>query len=129
MATWYLGTSLPELAAGLSGRLPRGRFGPYLEHGLAALARPGAGTTGAIVALGLGVMVVLSMWLVESRLGNYLRTALPPDAPSVFLVDVQPDQWDGVRDTMEAGKPVAAICHDTSARASRHPHRDRRGHP
>jgi putative ABC transport system permease protein len=90
------------LAAGLSSRLPRGKFGPYLEHGLAALSRPGAGTTGAIVALGMGVMVVLSMWLIESRLGHYLRTALPKDAPSVFLVDVQPQQWDGVRSTMES---------------------------
>lgn len=91
-----------RFAAGLSSRLPRGKWGPYLEHGLAALSRPGAGTTGAIVALGMGVMVVLSMWLIESRLGNYLRTALPEDAPSVFLVDVQPQQWDGVRTTMEA---------------------------
>ncbi len=97
-----------RLAASLSGRLPRGRFGPYLEHGLAALSRPGAGTTGAIVALGLGVMVVVSMWLIESRLGRALRTALPEDAPSVFLVDVQPDQWDGVRSAI-AGNGAQSV--------------------
>jgi len=85
----------------LSGRLPRGRFGPYVEHGLAALARPGAGTTGAIVALGLGVMVVVAMVLIEGQLDEALRTALPEEAPSVFLVDVQPDQWDGVRDALD----------------------------
>ena len=90
-----------RLATSLSARVPRGRLGPYLEHGLAALARPGAGTTGAVVALGLGVMVVVSMLLIESRLEESLREALPEDAPSVFLVDVQPDQWDGVRATME----------------------------
>ncbi|MFT5291447.1 MAG: putative ABC transport system permease protein, partial [Planctomycetota bacterium] len=92
-----------KLAASLSGRLPRGKFGPYVEHGLAALSRPGSGSTGAIVALGLGVMVVVSMWLIETRLGHALRTALPENAPSVFLVDVQPDQWEGVRETMIAG--------------------------
>ncbi|MEM7310988.1 MAG: FtsX-like permease family protein [Planctomycetota bacterium] len=85
----------------LSGSLPRGAFGPYVEHGLAALARPGAGTVGAIVALGLGVMVVVSMLLIEQRLEEALRTALPEAAPSVFLVDVQPDQWDGVRTSLE----------------------------
>jgi putative ABC transport system permease protein len=87
--------------SGLSARLPRGRLGPVLEHGLAALARPGAGTSGAVVALGLGVMVVVTMILVESRLGRALREALPADAPSVFLVDVQPDQWEGVRGELE----------------------------
>ncbi len=90
-----------RLASVASARLPRGRFGPYVEHGLAALSRPGSGTTGAIVALGLGVLVVVSMWLIESRLGRALRTALPEDAPSVFLVDVQPEQWDGVRAALD----------------------------
>ena len=88
-------------ATALSRRVPRGRLGPYLEHGLAALARPGAGTVGAIVALGLGVMVVLAMLLIERRLDEALRTALPSDAPSLFLVDVQPDQWSGVLSTLE----------------------------
>jgi putative ABC transport system permease protein len=90
-----------RLATALARRAPRGRLGPYLEHGLSALARPDSGTTGAIVALGLGVMVVAGMLLIERRLGEALRTALPEDAPSVFLVDVQPDQWDDVRATIE----------------------------
>lgn len=89
-----------RLTSFLASRLPRGRLGPYLENGFAALSRPGSGTTVAIVALGLGVLVVVSMWLIESQLGRALRTGLPADAPSVFLVDVQPDQWDGVHDVM-----------------------------
>lgn len=98
-ALLYAGARLASLA---SSRLPRGYFGPYFEHGLAALSRPGAGTTGAIVALGIGVMVVVSMWLIESRLSHALRSALPEDAPSIFLADIQPEQWDGVRATLEA---------------------------
>ncbi|MEE8469278.1 MAG: FtsX-like permease family protein [Planctomycetota bacterium] len=80
-----------------AGRLPRSGLSPYLKHGLAALARPNAGTTGAIVALGVGVMVVVGMALVEGRLTDELRDMLPEDAPSLFLVDVQFDQWDDVR--------------------------------
>ncbi|HEX5760979.1 MAG TPA: FtsX-like permease family protein, partial [Thermoanaerobaculia bacterium] len=81
-------------------RLPRGRGGLAVRHGLAALGRPGAATVGAIVALGLGVVVVLGMWLVERRLGEELAADLPAGAPSAFLVDVQPDQWPGVREIL-----------------------------
>ncbi|HVG08670.1 MAG TPA: FtsX-like permease family protein [Thermoanaerobaculia bacterium] len=83
-------------------RLPReslpGRI--WMRHGLAALARPGAGTVSAIVALGLGVLVVLGMSLVERRLSSQLATAIPPDAPSAFLIDIQPGQWAGVHDIL-----------------------------
>ena len=76
-------------------RLPR--FSSVaLRHGLGALARPGAATLGAIVALGLGVLTVLSMSLVERRLSRELGRELPVNAPTAFLVDVQPDQWPGV---------------------------------
>lgn len=80
----------------LAARVPRTGLDPYLRHGIAALARPGVGVIGATVALGLGVLVVVSMVLIDERLATRLRGALPADAPSVFLVDVQPDQWDGV---------------------------------
>jgi putative ABC transport system permease protein len=81
----------------LAASLPRARLDPYLRHGVAALARPGAGITGAVVALGLGVLVVTAMALVQTRLAERLRGALPAGAPTVFLVDVQPDQLEDVR--------------------------------
>jgi len=75
--------------------------GPLIvRHGLAALARPGAGTIGAVVALGLGVMTVLGMYLIQDRLSAELDADLPADAPTIFLVDIQPDQWQGVRDLL-----------------------------
>ena len=99
--------------------VPRGRFGPYVAHGLAALARPGAGTVGAIVALGLGTLVVLTMAVVERRLESELRDALPDDAPSIYLVDVQPDQEEGVaRMLTEAGASNQTIVPVIMARLS-----------
>jgi putative ABC transport system permease protein len=78
-------------------RLPRESFRrPWLRHGVAALARPGASTFSAIVALGLGVLVVLGMSLVERRLTQELAAELPREAPSAFLVDIQPGQWPGI---------------------------------
>lgn len=77
--------------------LPRESFRrPWLRHGVAALARPGATTFSAIVALGLGVLVVLGMSLVERRLTQELSAEVPKEAPSAFLIDIQPAQWTGV---------------------------------
>jgi putative ABC transport system permease protein len=79
------------------GTTPREFGSVALRHGVAALARPGSGTLGAVVALGLGVLTVLGMYLVQERMSAQLEADLPVDAPTVFLVDIQPDQWDGVR--------------------------------
>jgi putative ABC transport system permease protein len=68
----------------------------WLRHGLASLARPGAAAMSAIVALGLGVLVVVAMSLVEQRLTAELSAELPRDAPTAFLIDIQPPQWPGV---------------------------------
>lgn len=90
-------TAAALLVSRLVRRMPRESFRlPWLRHGIASLARPGASTVGAIVALGLGVLVVLSMSLVERRLTQELTTDIPRDAPSAFLVDVQPAQWRGI---------------------------------
>lgn len=90
------------LVARATGRAPRDLGSVTLRHGLSALARPGAGTLGAIVALGLGVLTVVGMWLIQDRLSAQLETDLPAGAPTVFLVDIQPEQWSGVEAELEA---------------------------
>ncbi|MEL7060429.1 MAG: FtsX-like permease family protein, partial [Acidobacteriota bacterium] len=81
---------------------PRWQAPLVVRRGLAALAQPSAGTLSAIVALGLGVAVVVTMWRVEAGLSTELGRGLPDDAPSVFLVDIQPDQWPAVEAHLEA---------------------------
>jgi len=83
------------------GAAPRDLGAVALRHGLAALARPGAGTLGAVVALGLGVLTVLGMYLVQERLSAQLDADVPANAPTAFLIDIQPDQWAGVRTALE----------------------------
>ena len=116
LAGWFTGilagTALILLAVARGvmfavGRLPRGRVGPTLRHGLAALARPGAGTVGAVTALGLGVLVVLSVAVVGDRLAYSLRSSLPENAPTAFLVDIQPDQWIELEPLLEQRAPGA----------------------
>ncbi|MEM1451877.1 MAG: FtsX-like permease family protein [Planctomycetota bacterium] len=94
-------TAAAALVSRFAARVPRLALGPTLRHGVAALARPGAGVIGAAVALGLGTLVVVALGIVGARLEDELVAGAPPDAPTLFLVDVQPDQWDGVREMME----------------------------
>jgi putative ABC transport system permease protein len=68
----------------------------WLRHGIAAIARPGAGTVGAIVAVGLGVVLLLAVALVERTLRRELTPELELRAPTAFMIDIQPDQWQGV---------------------------------
>ena len=86
----------------LCARPWRERLPLTLRHGIAALARPEAGTLGAIVSLGLGVLVVLHIHLVHTELAHELGHELPRGAPTVFLIDVQTSQWDGVRELLES---------------------------
>jgi putative ABC transport system permease protein len=73
--------------------LPRDAGGVRVRHGLTHLARPGAATVGAIVAMGLGVTFVFATRVVERHLSEQLSAELPENAPSTFFLDVQPDQW------------------------------------
>lgn len=91
---------LVALVGRMRGTGSSGQFA--LRHGLAALGRPGAGTLGAVVALGLGVLVVLSVAVVERQLSDQLTSNLPADAPAAFLVDIQPEQWPAVRELLLA---------------------------
>lgn len=132
-------TGAATLVSRLAGKVPRLGLNPTLRHGIAALARPGAGVVGAAVALGVGTLVVVALSLVGSRLEEELINGAPPDAPTVFLVDVQPDQWDGVREIVldegadevdstpvvmarlasVAGSPLAELLADKSRGRSR----------
>lgn len=96
-------TTVALLVSRTVGRLPRDfARRPWVRNGLAALARPGAATVSSVVALGLGVLVVLAMSLVERRLTRELSAEIPSDAPSAFMIDIQPAQWPGVEALLRA---------------------------
>ncbi len=93
-----LGTALALAAsafalARVAGRLARLRGPFWLRSGLGSLARPGSGLLGAMTALGLGLLVLLTMSLVQGHLEGRLQARLPANAPSAFLVDIRPEQW------------------------------------
>jgi putative ABC transport system permease protein len=91
-------------------RLPRGAGGRvWLRHGLASLARPGAATLAAIVAIGLGLLVVFATQQVQSQLRARMEAEIPDDAPSAFFADIQPDQWEPLGRLLDEERATAVV--------------------
>jgi putative ABC transport system permease protein len=71
-----------------------------LRHGIANLYRPGNHAQAALVALGIGVMFTLTVYLVQHGvLVEMIKTA-PPGMPNVFLIDISPQARDAVLQTL-----------------------------
>src|SRR6202008_820574 len=67
------------------------------RYGLANLRRRPLGSSLQIGTLGIGGMGLLLINMVRAELLSSWRASLPPDAPNTFLVNVLPDQIEGVR--------------------------------
>lgn len=85
-------------------RRRRGDFGFALRHGIASLRRPGNQTVAAVVALGSGVALLVTLAVLEGAFGREVAEARRADRPSLFLIDIQPAQAAGVERLLaEAG--------------------------
>lgn len=73
------------------GKLPRPRSF-VIRQALGNVQRPGNFTRGMAVAIGVGVMVIVTIALVKSSLLVALGERIPEDAPTFFFIDIQPDQ-------------------------------------
>lgn len=75
---------------------------PAVRHGMANLYRPGNQAQAAVVALGVGVMFTLTVFLVQKALVEQIRGSAPPGMPNVFLLDIPGDRRQGVADLIKA---------------------------
>jgi putative ABC transport system permease protein len=75
--------------------LARGR-GVAWRCGIAAMQRRRLGTVVQVVALGLGMMALLTLTLIRADLLRTWQASLPPDAPNRFVINIQPDQTEAV---------------------------------
>ncbi len=67
-----------------------------VRHGIANLYRPGNHAGAIVVALGLGVMFTLTVYLIQRGLIGDLFRAAPPGMPNVFLLDIAAKDQDAV---------------------------------
>jgi len=73
-----------------------------LRHGLANLYRPGNPSAALLAALGMGVMQIMTVYLVQRAVVNELHISSAPNLPNVFLVDIANKEIDGIRSVLKA---------------------------
>jgi putative ABC transport system permease protein len=88
-------TLAAALLVHLLGRLRR-RSGLAWRFGLLNLARRARGSIAQLLAFGLALTVLLLLTVVRADLLDAWRANIPPDAPNLFLVNVQPDEVDAL---------------------------------
>jgi putative ABC transport system permease protein len=63
-----------------------------LRYAVGNVVRPGGQAAGIMVAIGIGVMVIVTVSLVEQALLYQVQENRPIDAPTFFFIDIQGDQ-------------------------------------
>jgi putative ABC transport system permease protein len=68
-----------------------------VRHGLANLYRPGNQSAAVLAALGVGVMLILTVFLMQHGVIGEMKLTAGPNLPNVFLVDISSKELDGVK--------------------------------
>jgi putative ABC transport system permease protein len=76
------------MLAGLKGLVRRVRLPVTVRHGISNLYRPGSHSTAVLVALGVGVMFTLTVYLLQRTLISQMAANAPPGMPNVYLMDI-----------------------------------------
>ena len=63
-----------------------------LKQGLSSLYRPGNQSGTVVMSLGLGVLVLLAVFLIQRDLVRQITTNAPHSQPNLFFIDIQPRQ-------------------------------------
>lgn len=79
-----------------------------VRHGLANLYRPGNPSAALLAAVGLGVMQIMSVFLVQQAVVRELHLSSAPNLPNVFLIDITPKEVEGVRHLLRSQPSVTA---------------------
>lgn len=65
------------------------------------IIRPGSQTLMVMMSIGVGVMVMVTIGMIEHSLVNRVQDNRPTDAPTFFFIDIQPDQADAFRGLLQ----------------------------
>ena len=84
--------------------LSRRKLPPSLRHGIANLYRPGNHAQAALIALGVGVMFTLTVYLVQHGVLSQMLKTAPPGMPNVFLIDISPRDRGAVLELLKQQK-------------------------
>ncbi len=79
-----------------------------VRHGLANLYRPGNPSAALLAALGMGVMQIMTVYLVQKAVVSELHLSAAPNLPNVFLIDITNSEAAGVRALLKGQPSVTA---------------------
>ena len=68
------------------------RGGIAWRFGIGNLRRHALGSVVQVIALGIGIMALLTLTLIRGDLMEAWQRTLPPDAPNRFIINIQPEQ-------------------------------------
>lgn len=88
--------------AGLRGR-------PVPRMALTAVGGPGGEAGAVVLSLGLGLSVLAAVGQIDNNLRGAIARELPDVAPSFFVVDIQPDQIEGVQARLDQDAGVSRV--------------------
>lgn len=92
----------------VAARAPRVRSTP-LRLAIGNIHRPGALTSSVVLSLGLGLTLLVTLATIDYDLRQEIGTGMASRAPDFFFVDIQNDQIDGFRRTVETLAPGSAL--------------------
>jgi putative ABC transport system permease protein len=92
---------------------PLGRLRWFpLRHAVLSFGRPGNQTRVILMAVGLGAFFIIGVRALQVNLEREFSIDLRPDGPDLFLIDIQPDQAEGLAAFLKAraaGGPVRLV--------------------
>lgn len=100
VALWVSATLLARGAR----RLIRGQWPYAIRQGIANLHRPANQTRPVILALGFGVFLVTTLYLVQTNLLAKFTTTAEASPGNLLFFDVQEDQASGIDSILTAGR-------------------------
>ena len=77
-----------------------------LRHGLANLYRPGNPSAALLAALGLGIMQIMTVYLVQKDAIQEMNISAAPNLPNVFLIDIADSEIAGVKSLLHSQQSV-----------------------
>jgi putative ABC transport system permease protein len=93
-----------------------------LRHAVLQLSRPGSQVRIVLLAVGLGSFFILGVRSLQENLVSEFAVDLSPEAPDMFLLDIQTDQVEAVRQLIvsrqDAGAPAPRLLPVLRARVT-----------
>jgi putative ABC transport system permease protein len=78
------------------------RMPMILRHAVANLYRPGSQATAVLIALGVGVMFTLTVFLIQRSVVSEISRSAPPGMPNVFFLDITATQQEELLELIAA---------------------------